>query len=341
MVDEGVPTPPLLTSSSAGTAATQAGVLGDPGTNVLFGGKDLGGGFLPGERIASGTWLNSSQTWGVEGSYVQLNRQAKSYTFSGDSTSILARPFFNVTTGQQDSLLVNDPGQQSGTFSANVASNLQVVDVLLRRNLNRGPELAVDLLGGYRFQQLNDHLELVNNLSFSGSQAAFPAGSTIQQADRFDARNTFQGGVVGIATSFHHQSWDIDASLKIAIGQTHSHLDIEGTTATIIPGQGSTFLPGGVLALPSNIGTQDAINSRSSRSGHHVRLRSLAAVAGNHRLRPGVLEWRGTAGQADRPEHRSAAVSTPAVTNAARPEFSLHTSDYWAQGLNLGLDFRF
>jgi len=31
----------------------------------------------------------------------------------------------------------------------------------------------------------------------------------------------------------------------------------------------------------------------------------------------------------------------PSTTTATRPQFVLHTSDYWAQGLNLGLDWRF
>ena len=32
---------------------------------------------------------------------------------------------------------------------------------------------------------------------------------------------------------------------------------------------------------------------------------------------------------------------TPQPGPFSRPEFTLHTSDFWAQGLNLGLDYRF
>ena len=31
----------------------------------------------------------------------------------------------------------------------------------------------------------------------------------------------------------------------------------------------------------------------------------------------------------------------PITTDATRPAFVLHTTDYWAQGVNLGLDLRF
>ena len=31
----------------------------------------------------------------------------------------------------------------------------------------------------------------------------------------------------------------------------------------------------------------------------------------------------------------------PTTTTGVKPQFDLHTSDFWAQGVNLGLDFRF
>ena len=195
---------------------------------------------------------------GVEGSYLQINRQTDYFNASGVSTPILARPFFNSETGQQDSQIVNYPGQQSGTFSSAAASDLQVAEVLVRKNLNQQPGLAVDLVAGYRYQQLEDHLAVDDALTFSGTQSGFPAGSIVQQSDRFDARNVFQGGEVGMSTSLHRQRWTIDTLLKIAVGQTRSRVAIEGATATTIPGQAATLLPGGFLALPSNMGVHDS-----------------------------------------------------------------------------------
>ena len=223
---KGFATPPLLTTSPAGTDPTQAGVLGAAGTGVLLGGKDLSGGFQPGERISFGAWLTGTQTWGVEASYLQLNRQTEYFNADGTSVPILARPFFNSQSGQQDSQIINYPGQQSGTFSSAVASDLQVAEVLVRKNLNHWPDLAIDLMAGYRYQQLADHLAVNDTLTFSGTQAAFPAGSIVQQSDLFDTRNVFQGGELGMSASFHYQSWTLDTLLKIAIGQTHSRVTI-------------------------------------------------------------------------------------------------------------------
>ncbi len=36
-----------------------------------------------------------------------------------------------------------------------------------------------------------------------------------------------------------------------------------------------------------------------------------------------------------------AQLAGPHQTTGAKPAFVLHTSDFWAQGLNLGLDYRF
>ena len=174
---KGFATPPLLTTSPTGTAAGQAGVLGAAGTSVLLGGEDLSGGFRPGERIVFGAWLNRSQTLGVEASYLQINPQTNFSNASGVSTPILARPFFNSETGLQDSQLINYPGLQSGTFSSAAASELQIAEVLIRKNLSHQPGFTVDLVAGYRYQELDDHLALNDSLTFSGTQAGFPAGS--------------------------------------------------------------------------------------------------------------------------------------------------------------------
>ncbi len=339
---KGFATPPLLTTSPTGTAESQAGVLGEAGTSVLFGGKELSGGFRPGERISFGAWLGNSQTWGVEASYLQLSRQTEYFNASGVSLPILARPFFNSETGQQDAQIVNYPGQQSGTFSSAVATELQVAEVLVRKNLNRQPGLEFDLVGGYRYQQLEDHLAVDDVLTFSGTQSAFPAGSVVQQSDRFDTRNVFQGGVLGVSTSLRREGWTFDTLLKVAVGQTHSRVAISGATATTIPGQTATLLPGGLLALPSNIGVYDS-NQFSVVPELGLTLGFDFSPQLRATLGYDFVYWNNVARPGDQIDLNidPRQFPPPAITNAARPEFSLHTSDYWAQGLNLGLDLRF
>ena len=339
---KGFATPPLLTTSPTGTIASEAGVLGAPGTSVVLGGKDLSGGFRPGERLTLGAWLNGCQSVGIEASYFQINPQTNFFNASGASIPILARPFSNSETGFQDSQIVNYPGQQSGVFSSAVASDLQAAEVLIRKNLSRQPDVAVDFLAGYRYQQLEDHLAVDDTLTFSGTQAAFPAGSIVQQSDRFDTRNVFQGGVVGLSTTFQRQGWSLETLLKLGIGQTHSRVAIDGSTTTSIPGQAATTLPGGLLALPSNIGVYDsnrfsAVPELGVTLGFDLSPQLRATIGYD------LLYWNSVARPGDQIDLNLDPRQFPpaAGTSATQPAFHLQTSDYWAQGLNLGLDLRF
>jgi len=338
---KGFATPPLLTTGP-GTNPSEVGVLGAPGTSVLLGGKDLQGGFHPGVRIALGGWLNGPQTLGLEGSYLQLSRQTTYFNTSGASVPVLARPFFNSETGQQDSQIVSFPDQQSGSFSAESATSLQVVEILARKNLNLQPGFAVDLVAGYRYQQLEDHLGINDALTFSGTASAFPAGSIVQQSDRFDTRNVFQGGEVGMSSAIHGSWWNIGALLKVGVGQTNSRVTIIGSTTTAIPGQATAQFLGGFLALPSNIGIHDSVRFSTVPElditlGFDLSPQLRATIGYD------LIYWDAVARPGDQIDLNidPRQFPPPAITNAMRPAFVLHTSDYWAQGLNLGLDFRF
>ena len=99
--------PVLVTTSPIGTPQIFAGVIGQPGTSVLFGDQTVNGGIRPGGRIQGGVWLDDNAEFAIEGHYYALATETTTYsaasTFStGMPTGpILARPFFN------DSPLVN------------------------------------------------------------------------------------------------------------------------------------------------------------------------------------------------------------------------------------------
>lgn len=126
---------------------------------------------------------SAAQTWGIEASYLQLNPQSNVRQFNDGTFPIIARPFFNSEGGTEDAETINFPGQQSGTLTSSVSTELQAAEVLVRKNLTRRGCVTIDLTAGYRYQQLNDHLGIDDTLSFSGSQAALPAGSTLTQSD--------------------------------------------------------------------------------------------------------------------------------------------------------------
>src|SRR5262245_58536535 len=66
---EGQRLPALLTASPLGTSQDQAGVLGTPGTTVLFGDSRVNEDARSGGRITLGAWFDARQTVGLEGNF--------------------------------------------------------------------------------------------------------------------------------------------------------------------------------------------------------------------------------------------------------------------------------
>ncbi len=126
--------PALVTTSPAGTPQDEAGVIGQPGTSVLFGNQSVNGGFRPGGRVLGGIWLDDQQTFALEGNYWALATASTNYSassvFSGASPSgpILARPFFDSdpTVNAQSALLVAFPNADIAGLIANINGSVTV-----------------------------------------------------------------------------------------------------------------------------------------------------------------------------------------------------------------------
>ncbi len=338
---KGGQTPPLLTTSPASTPLNQAGVLGQPGTEILVGDEESNQGLHAGARLSFGTWFGCCEESGVEFSYMVLgqNRQSGSGASTGDP--ILARPFFNTTTGAEDSHVIAYPDVSNGTFAASSTENFQGVEALWRRAVVRGGDGRVDLLLGYRFNRLTDGLEIADSVTSSGSASIAPPGTTISTADSFHTQNDFNGGELGFSTQWRRGRWSLESLLKTGIGATHTQVIIKGSTKVFVDGTPTSISDGGLLALPSNIGTHDASQfSMMPEIGF-----TLACDVTPH-LKASVgytlLYWSNVGRPGDQIDLN---VDTnqlpPPIATGEKPAFALHTSDFWAQGVNLGLDYRF
>jgi len=333
-------TPPLLTTSPASTPQAQAGVLGQPNTTILFGDEEMNTGMHAGSRLTFGLWLDHCEDWGVEFSYFILGENVQSYANASSGNPILARPFFNVATGAQDSQLIAYPNTFSGTFNASSTENYQGTEALFRKALVHGGDGRLDILAGYRFQRLTDGLEIADAATTSGTSGASPSGTTINVADKFHTRNDFNGGDLGFEAEWRRNRWTLDTLLKLGIGGTHTQVLVDGWTTVTANGNTSSY-HGGQLALPSNIGTYNSqqfsvMPEIGFTLGYDLTPR-LRATAGYT-----LLYWSNVARPGDQIDlNLDPAQFPPPTATGTRPAFVLHTSDFWAQGLNLGLDYRF
>ena len=327
-------TPPLLTTSPASTAQAQAGVLGQPGTTILFGDQQLNVDLHAGGRMTFGFWLDGCEQSGLEFSYSILGQNTQTYANASSGNPILARPFFDVSSGSQNSQLIAYPNTFSGTFNATSTENFQGAEALWRRAIVRDCAGRIDLLAGYRFQSLTDGLII--------SDAATTLGTTATATDLFHTRNEFNGGELGFETQWHRNRWSFDALLKFGIGQTHTHVLINGWTNFNFANGTSSTNSGGLLALPSNMGTHDSqqfstLPEVGFTLGYDLTPRLKATVGYT------LLYWSDVARPGDQIDLNvdSRQFPPPQTGTFTKPEFVLHTSDFWAQGVNLGLDYRF
>src|SRR5262249_22525178 len=98
--------PPLVTTGSITDPVP--GALGQPGTQVLFGGNNLGTGAASGARFMAGYWLTRDHCLGLEGGYWFLGSKVNNFSASSQGNPPLFRPFVNET-GAEDVELVAVP----------------------------------------------------------------------------------------------------------------------------------------------------------------------------------------------------------------------------------------
>jgi len=338
---QGMSIPPLVTTSPAGTARAQAGVLGAPGTAILFGGNRVEDDLRPGVRVTLGSWLGCDQQFAIEASFFYLDPDGFGYRAASGGSQILARPFFNTATGAAASELVSFPGVLSGAVAAYGSTSVWGGEINGRTNLCCGCESRVDAIVGYRYLRLHDRLSITEDLTAIGP-GQVPAGTRFNILDRFNTTNNFNGGQVGLIGEVRRNSFYLEGLVKVALGCTHQGLDIQGATLQSVPGLAPTVGAGGLLALPTNIGSY-------SRNRFSV-VPELGVHAGyqlSDNLRAFVgytfLYWNNVAragGQVDVVVNPTQ-LPPGTLVGPRRPAAIFNDSDFWAQGFDFGVEFRF
>jgi hypothetical protein len=334
--------PSLLTTGSINDAVP--GALGQPGTHVLFGG-DVNNPVRSGARFQAGYWLMPDQTLGVDGSFFFLGNESVHFGAASDGRPLLTRPFFNVNSDREDAFLVAAPGLQAGSFTAALSSRLLGADANLRGMLFRGPSYQVILIGGFRFLDLEEALRVREMDTLVPRSFSDPVTWTTT-VDRFHTSNQFYGGQIGTNVSWSRGRFFVDFLGKIALGGSVQTACINGWSSFNTSNGQSGSIGVGQLAMPSNIGRAEkdqfaVVPEVGINLGYaitqHVRLTlGYTFLCWSRVFRPGD--------QIDRAVNTTefpALVGTAPFVGPARPNFTFKDSDFWAQGLNFGIQFRY
>lgn len=329
---------PLVTTGDP-TANALAGTLGHATTRVLFGGGDLDYGRTTGLRLTAGGWAGPV---GGEVSVLWLDSQDVSFAARSDATGSppLYLPVFNLATGREGSIIVADPvAGFAGGVAVRSRSSLWGWEANGLFPVSRGA-VELSLLAGVRYVDLKESLTLQND----ATDLLF--GTRATMIDQFEASNRFYGGQVGGRVTADFGRWFAGLTAKVAVGSMHQVLDIAGVTVQSgAPPVPSGTFPGAVFTQTSNIGRHSdwefaAVPELNLRAGCQVT-GCLRAFVGydvlylSRVIRPG-LEIDRTLNPSQSP-----VFGTGVLAGSARPAVLHNQTDFCAQGVTAGLEFRY
>jgi hypothetical protein len=332
----------LLISAPQGTPASQVD-NGAPKTTTVFGEDTLGNGLHSGARAQAGMWFNRCPDWGADIGGFFLSRRTETFFIASHGNPILASPLTNEKTGLPGNILVAFPGGPpdgvSGSYQIAYSSELWGAEANARRKLCCGCNYHLDLFGGVRYIQLQEKLSIMD------VEFAEPMGPLFVVSESFATRNRFYGGQIGLDGEYHFgKRCFVGVRAKVALGDMHEDIIINGQTQTILPPAPAVTSLGGVLAQKSNIGT---FSRDRFAVVPEVNLKVGLDVTDHLRVWVGY-DFFYMSNVVRAPEQIDQRVDIAQVISGAGPNYTasrpavlFKSSDFWAQGVNFGLEFRY
>jgi hypothetical protein len=320
-------------------ALVSTGNLGAPGTAVLFGDAAVNDRWRSGGKIKAGYWFDPQHSWGIEGRFFGLQDVSTGFNASSNGSSVLARPFFNVQTGVQDTMIVASPALGSGQIAISETSRLWGAGFAFRKEVCANCVGRTSALIGYR------HLRASDDLSIFTNQQGNVVGIgpfTDAVTDQFATANDFNGLDLGLTGEMRTGSWSLEWLGKVAVGGNYSTAQINGSTTLALGGGAAVTSPGGMLAMPSNMGT---FSQTRFAVVPEVALKLGYQVTSQFRIHAGYdfLFWSNVVrpGNVIDTEINFSQLPPGPLVGASRPLPRLDASDFWAHGIDLGAVFTF
>ncbi|MCS6851623.1 MAG: BBP7 family outer membrane beta-barrel protein [Gemmataceae bacterium] len=328
------------------------GILGNFGTRVIFGNEDLDYSVISGGRISLGV-SNREHTLGLFGTVFMLEDKSATFTPTSnpEGLPLLARPFINAVTGLETSLISAAPGTASGGVNMGTDLFLWGAEANGVVQIYSDVMFSLDGLLGFQFLDLEEKLRMHsdfnlapgNSQSFFGQTFSFPAA--FQVHDAFHTKNYFYGGQVGVLTELRCNRFYSTFTARCGIGSTHQTLTINGTSR--VAGNGQILsVPGGLLAVASNIGREDrnffTVVPRGEVNVGYELTRWMRVYVGytfiywSSVIRPGM--------QLDRVVNLAQVPLSQfygGEVDPIRPRSMFNPTDIWIQGVNFGLAVRY
>ena len=317
------------------------GGLGQPGTQVLYGGQNIDFGWSNGFRLTAGGWL-PGEPFGGEVSFFSLQRRSRTFAIGSDGAGNppLYLPAINPANGAEVSLVVADPVL---LFDGRVAVTSQSrllgaeANALLAGATCQWGE--VDLLAGFRYLDLEESITLQNPTT------DLALGTYADLIDRFETENRFYGAQIGARATGYCSKYFASVTGKVAVGWTRSVVDVQGFAYQTSPAPGiptGTF-NSGFYTQASNTGRRDAWDCSVVPE---VNVRVGCDLFGCVKAFVGYdwLYWCNVARpgeQIDRSVNLAQSPFLVGVPGPARPAPLHNTTDFFVHGFSVGVELHY
>ena len=222
----------------------------------------------------------------------------------------------------------------------NTASELYLGELGITRAFLRDDEFELDLHAGYRFLSFRDGLYVREDLRSIDQGGLIPVNTTFVVQDSFATLNQFHGGSFGATLKARAKDWDCGVITSVSLGGLTRKLRTSGSTNVTITGLPTDSNAGGLLALPTNIGSYQ---STKFVAIPELKLFANRLVTQRLSLNFGYTfllvtqTWR-AAEQVDYTVNESQ-IGGGNLSGLSRPSFRGASSDMWIQALSLGLGY--
>lgn len=343
---------PVLRVTTGNPADFEPGALGQPGTRLLFDASSLHFDDQSGGRLSAGYWLDTQKLF-FEFSGFLLEKSVNNFAVNsqGGRLPVIALPFIDEPSGEALAFQAAVAGDFAGGVNIVNTSQLGGFETNLIGVCETGNSRWMVVLG-FRYLDLQEHLDIsfqqqaigLKFVAFGGDR--FPAPNAVAASDSFSTRNQFYSGQLGGRWEHHLGRFWVNAGGDLAVGQNHEVVERFGISRLIGPAAGLPPIPGGLFAVRSNIGRIISDNF-ALVPDLHARLGfnftdNWSAVVGYD-----VLYWNRVVRPGNQVDNHINTTQVPTDANfvaGARPAFPtrlFNQSDFWAQGISVGLECRY
>src|SRR5439155_2835584 len=271
-------------------------------------------------------------------------------TFAGGGPGALGSPSFGLPyldagTGAESVELIAGPGFGPGALVLSASSRLQGTEVNAVLTFASNQGFALQGIVGFRYLEVDEGLQ-VQRISDCQCDPATGGLVHLTSADELDGHNRFYGGQLGLKASFAYGPVFLVAVGKVGAGDVEQVVRINGVTRFQGPGLTDHVESGGLLALSSNAGRHardvfGLVPEATLRAGLEFASRARLFVGYNllyltEAARPGEqIDW------VINPAQFPVNAGRQSLDGPDRPAFTVNRSEFWTQGLVVGMEWRY